>query len=33
MWIDDVDGLVQDCCNSIADQLEFLQFCTKLSMA
>ena len=26
---DQIDGLVQDCSNSIANALEFLQFCTK----
>ena len=30
---DNVNGLVQDCCNSIANALEFLQSCTKLSMS
>ena len=28
----DVDGLVQDCSNSIANALELLQSCTKTSM-
>ena len=27
--INDTDGLVQDCCNSIANALEFMQSCTK----
>ena len=29
---DHVDGLVQDCSNSIANALELLQFCTEPSM-
>ena len=28
----DIDGLVQDCSNSIADALELLQSCTKPSL-
>ena len=27
-----IDGLVQDCCNSIANALELLQSCTKPSI-
>ena len=30
-YIDEVDGLVQDCSNSIANALELLQSCTKPS--
>ena len=29
----DIDGLVQDCSNSIANALELLQFCTKPSIS
>ena len=31
--MNDIDGLVQDCSNSIANALELLQPCTKPSMA
>ena len=31
-YIDYIDGLVQDCSNSIANALELLQSCTKLSI-
>ena len=30
-WMDQIDGLVQDCSNSIANALELLQSCTKPS--
>ena len=30
-WEEDIDGLVQDCSNSIANALELLQTCAKLS--
>ena len=29
--MDEIDGLVQDCSNSIANTLDLLQSCTKLS--
>ena len=31
LWCNNIDGLVQDCSNSIANALELLQLCTKLS--
>ena len=32
LWNNDTDGLVQDCSNSIANPMELLQSCTKLSI-
>ena len=32
LMLDDIDGQVQDCCNSIANALELLQSCTKPSI-